>query len=195
MQLFFTARSDTYEEAVSNGMQNLYMFQSLVLLENGFREEDLKTSNFSVSEDVFFDEEKKEFVTRGYLFNQSAVLSTDYDNDLITRLFQSMSSLKSVPNVNLTFRLIYQDSLLMKEMVNEAYQDALCQANIIAGAAGVKVLGPIHIEQRPSNVSFSNSNFGIDLLKAVSNKSIDMANITPENIEVLESLVCTFEAE
>ena len=195
MQLFFTARGDTYEEAVSNGMQNLYMFQSLVLLENGFREEDLKTSNFSVSEDVFFDEEKKEFVTRGYLFNQSAVLSTDYDNDLITRLFQSMSSLKSVPNVNLTFRLIYQDSLLMKEMVNEAYQDALCQANIIAGAAAVKVLGPIHIEQRPSNVSFSNSNFGIDLLKAVSNKSIDMANITPENIEVLESLVCTFEAE
>ena len=82
MQLFFTARGDTYEEAVSNGMQNLYMFQSLVLLENGFREEDLKTSNFSVSEDVFFDEEKKEFVTRGYLFNQSAVLSTDYDNDL-----------------------------------------------------------------------------------------------------------------
>lgn len=196
MNLNFRARGATYDEAVSKGINNVSLFNSLVLLPNGLKEEDLKTRNFSVFEDRFFNQATGENEIRGYVFNQNAVLRLDYDNELINSIITSISEAEDAPEVNLSF-VFESDDKNMKPFLEEAYNDAKRKATDIAEIAGkaIKEVVSAELKNTNANLLFSNSNFGGDVLKSVNYNSMNMNYIHPEDIEIQIILSCVFEAE
>ena len=86
LNIFFTQKGETYQEAVSKGLNNIYAFNSLVLIDNGLDENKLQTKSFSVNENQSFNDNTKNWEKDGYIFNQEAILKIDYDNNLLTKI-------------------------------------------------------------------------------------------------------------
>lgn len=195
MNLFFTSRGLTYEEAVEKGLNNIYTFNSLVLLKNGLKESDLKTMGFSVNEEKVYNEETKRFETKGYIFNQNATLRTDYNNKLVSSIISSVASLDNPPELHFNFGLKKNDSL-DEQLIEEAYEDALKKATTIAQVSNTAIKSITSIELKSNNQSqLSNSSFDGSMLKMANNSNINTSHIHPEDIEIERFLACVFEAE
>ena len=54
---------------------------NMLLLQNGFTTDDMKTRNFVVKEDKKYNEMTRTYIFDGFSFNQSATLKFDYDKD------------------------------------------------------------------------------------------------------------------
>ncbi len=194
VNLYFTRRAETYEEAVNKGFNDIYTFNTLVLLENGLKDEDLKSLGFSVSEEKIYNEETKKNEVVGYVFSENAKLTLDYDNELLTNILKAITTNNISVEFNLNFG-IKDESSCEKELINKAYLDALDKANVIANAARSKVEGCLSIEAQELGRSFlSNTAFDKSLLK-INNSAFDTNIIHPEDITVEKVLTAIFEAE
>ena len=105
LNIFFTQKGETYQEAVSKGLNNIYAFNSLVLIDNGLDENKLQTKNFSVNESQSFNDVTKNWEKDGYIFNQEAILKIDNDNKLLTKIIKSISMLENSPSLTVSYGL------------------------------------------------------------------------------------------
>lgn len=63
LNISFNTKGQSYEEALSAGVNNVQKFVNELLLQNGFTTDDMKTRNFVVKEDKKYNE-----MTRTYIF-------------------------------------------------------------------------------------------------------------------------------
>ena len=189
MNVFFTAKGNTYNEAIQNGINSVYAFNSAVLLNNGFIENDLKTRNFSVVEDKVYNETTRQFEVRGFIFNQDATLRTDYTEDLLSSLVNSISTLDSSTNVTFNFGL-KDEEVARRSLYEKSYDDALLKAETLAKVTGQRLGNILSIDSRGANYNiFSSTNFDNRILTSLSNASVGLNFIHPEDIEISESIL------
>ena len=62
LNISFNTKGQSYEEALSAGVNNVQKFVNELLLQNGFTTDDMKTRNFVVKEDKKYNE-----MTRTYI--------------------------------------------------------------------------------------------------------------------------------
>ena len=189
MNVFFTAKGNTYNEAIQNGINSVYAFNSAVLLNNGFIENDLKTRNFSVVEDKVYNETTRQFEVRGFIFNQDATLRTDYTEDLLSNLVNSISTLDSSTNVTFNFGL-KDEEVARRSLYEKSYDDALLKAETLAKVTGQRLGNILSIDSRGANYNiFSSTNIDNRMLTSLSNASVGLNFIHPEDIEISESIL------
>lgn len=193
LNIFFTQKGKTYQEAVSKGLNNIYAFNSLVLIDNGLDENKLQTKNFSVNESQSFNDVTKNWEKDGYIFNQEAILKIDNDNKLLTKIIKSISMLENSPSLTVSYGLKDDNNKILNLLIKEAYADAVSKANMIAKTTNSHITNTISVELQPINsalrTNFTNSNIEFSKLS-----DMDTSMITPEDIEVEINLLCIFEA-
>ena len=193
LNIFFTQKGETYQEAVSKGLNNIYAFNSLVLIDNGLDENKLQTKNFSVNESQSFNDVTKNWEKDGYIFNQGAILKIDNDNKLLTKIIKSISMLENSPSLTVSYGLKDDNNKILNLLIKEAYADAVSKANMIAKTTNGHITNTISVELQPINsvlrTNFTNSNIEFSKLS-----DMDTSMITPEDIEVEINLLCIFEA-
>jgi len=189
MNVFFTVKGNTYNEAIQNGINSVYAFNSAVLLNNGFIENDLKTRSFSVVEDKVYNETTRQFEVRGFIFNQDATLRTDYTEDLLSSLVNSISTLDSSTNVTFNFGL-KDEEVARRSLYEKSYDDALQKAETLAKVTGQRLGNILSIDSRGANYNiFSSTSFDNRMLTSLSNANVGLSFIHPEDIEISESIL------
>lgn len=197
IHLLFQNRSKDYETVLNEGNKSIDDFVNQVLNGLGFTKNDLKIRNINVKEEKEYNNITKSYDLVGYLFEGDALLKFPYDKDLIALFLILMAKLENPPQFNLEFGLINEEKY-KKELIEEAYQDALTQASIIANSANKKITDTLKVSFQPLDEPFvSSTDFtSKNILYANENNVNDFVNyLNPINIEVEEVLYGLFLAE
>lgn len=200
LNIHFYVKGSTYEEVLTKGVNNVMNFVNVILLNNGFTKDDLKTRSYFISEEKRFDEITRKYYPDGFSFNQNATLKFDYDKEKIAKIMDELSRLENAPNVNINFG-IKDAKECKRRILAKAYDDAKMQAEAIALAAGKNLVGCAKVDFKPFTTNyFSESSFdGNVRYKAkamgVNNQESLMTTFTPQDIELSETLYCLWIAE
>lgn len=182
------ARGNTYDEALKNGSAAVDNLINAVLIPNGFKDEDLETSNFSITQNIKYNNENKLYENDGYLYNQNAVLRFDYDNEILSNIAVSISSMnKESIDFFFSFGLKNQD-MIQNSLICKAFKDGKAKAEVIASCAE-KVLG--ECMKVDLNTMFPAAFLRTSFDTMASSTSL---NINPKNVEVEVNLNMTWKA-
>ncbi len=179
---------------MSKGLNNIYAFNSLALIDNGLDENKLQTKSFSVNENQSFNDNTKNWEKDGYIFNQEAILKIDYDNNLLTKIIKSISMLENSPNLTISYGLKNDNNKILDLLINDAYIDAFNKASIIAKTSNSHIVNIVSVELQPINSILQITNFNSGGIEISQLSNFDTTVITPEDIEVEINLLCVFEA-
>ncbi len=179
---------------MSKGLNNIYAFNSLALIDNGLDENKLQTKSFSVNENQSFNDNTKNWEKDGYIFNQEAILKIDYDNNLLTKIIKSISMLENSPNLTISYGLKNDNNKILDLLINDAYADAFNKASIIAKTSNSHIVNTVSVELQPINSILQRTNFNSGGIEISQLSNFDTTVITPEDIEVEINLLCVFEA-
>ena len=195
----FNVKGNSYEEVLSQGVNNVDLFIKNILLLNGFKMEDLKTRSFVVREDYIYNEITRKNDFNGYIFNQSATLKFDYDKNRMATLMERISKMSNAPKYQLSFG-IKNEKECKRTILSKAYQDAKLQAEAIASAAGKTLKDCVKVDFKPFTTTIvSESYLDSDMAYAKSARFGAAPTIintfTPEDIKLTETLYCLWIAE
>lgn len=182
------ARGNTYDEALRNGSSTVDNLINTVLIPNGFKDEDLETSDFSITQNVKYNSEENTYENDGYLYSQNATLRFDYDNEILSNIAVSISSMnKESIDFFFSFGLKNQD-MIQNSLICKAFRDGKAKAEVIANCAE-KVLGDC--VKAELNTMFPTA----FLRTSFDTMSPSVAlNINPKNVEVEVNLNMTWKA-
>ena len=206
IKLDFYTRADSYERALENGTKNVENFIDDVLEKMNFNKEIMKTRSFRVYEEKQYDYDRKEYIKLGYAYTQQANIKFDYSMNIIAEFMDMVSKLKNPPKYHLSFNV--KDIKECKdEVLTEAYNKAKEKAETIAKAAGKELKECVKTDFRPfgesvisrsslnsqdmymeKEQSFGASNF--DMAKKTGVQDTIQTILTPEDIEITETLYC-----
>ena len=106
------------------------------LIKKGIAEELIRTTNFSISENMIYDGGKR--VQRGFKGSVNVMLSANYSPQLIHKVLESLSSFKLNYRINFKMSEEQKKRLTKIAMVN-AVEDAKQKAGILAEAANIEL--------------------------------------------------------
>ena len=197
INLVFQSRSRDYQTALTKGNKSIDEFVNEVLIKLGFNKNDLKIRNLIVREERKYNNQTGNNELVGYLFESDALLEFPYDKALITLFLNSISKLTNPPHFTLNFGLKNEEQH-KDELLQNAYQDALNKAEVIAKSANKKVKEPLKVSFEPLNQPFiSSSEFDSRNILYSNETNIDnfVNYLNPMDIEVEVTLYALFLAE
>ena len=100
----FNAKEKTYEQVLQQGTAGVEKYLNL-LLNLGFKKADFKTRSFRVSENREYDNVKRIYVSKGYVFSQSARIKFDYDMEKLSQLMEKTSAFDDAPAYRIDFAI------------------------------------------------------------------------------------------
>lgn len=157
----------------------------------GFDKKDIQTSNFTINAKYEGVNDnagnyKNEFV--GYEARQNIVLEFPLDMALLGETIGAITRSVAKPNIIIRFTIKDKQSL-MKDLLENAVEDAINKANILASASGVK-LGEVQTIEynNQDNKIFSDTQL---MPKAI--YSMENINIVPKDIELVEYVIMSIE--
>ena len=115
----------------------------------------------------------------------------------MTKMVEVLSKLKNAPRINVRYGLKDKKSAEM-ELLSDAYKNAKRQADLLAQAAGLKVVkcAKTSINEIDGSYYSRTCYDGAKYCKASSSASENMAQTyTPEDILVEQEIYCVFIAE
>ena len=195
----FKTVDSTYEKALELGVKNVETYIEL-LLSLGFKKEDFKTRSFRVAEEKHYDESTRTYVFDGYAYTQNAKLKFDYDMKKLSTLMELTSKEKNPPIYRINFN-IKDDKSIEEEMLSLAYKNAEFQAQAIAKASGVKIVGCKKISFEPFTPdSYSPSIYNDSIMSkskccSASTRESIMNVFVPEDVVLDKTIFCQFIAE
>lgn len=200
--LRFNYNERTYNSALEGGANMVFEYVEKILKPNGFTEMDMKTNRFVVRQKTKYNDKTKNYDFDGYTYNQEASIEFDYDKAKVTKLMEEISELKNPPSYDIDFT-VSDIKACKQDVLTMAYKDAEEQANIIALAAGKKLVRCVKVDFKPFTTSYISEGFMAEremcLSKACSTKGSAAATInavfTPEDVVVNETLYCLWLAE
>lgn len=143
----FNLKEKTYEKVLQLGTNVVEKYLSL-LLSFGFKKEDFKTRSFRVSENREYDNIKRTYVSKGYVFNQSAKIKFDYDIKKLSQLMEKTSAFDDAPAYRIDFA-IKDEKCAEEELLKLAFKDAEMQAKFIASASGKELKDCVKVSFEP----------------------------------------------
>lgn len=184
-----------YEEALAKGEESVLEFLK-AMQEFGFEFEEFKTVGYQIKDEILRKNDKYEKV--GVRYARSLNLEIDYDMKKMSKMIETASKLKDAPKINVGYSLKDTKTAEM-ELFADAYQNAKRQAEIIANAAGLKVVkcAKTSIEEE-NNRYYSRSCYDGEMMcrKGSSSASEIMSQTyTPQDIVVKQQIFCVFIAE
>lgn len=193
----FNAKEKTYEQVLQQGTSGVEKYLNL-LLSLGFKKEDFKTRSFRVSENREYDNMKRIYVSKGFVFNQSARIKFDYDMEKLAQLMEKTSAFDDAPTYRIDFA-IKDEKSAEEELLKLAYKDAEMQAKFIASASGKELKDCVKVSFEPFDEKLtSESRLGSNEMmycakasaRAVS-ESIQTVFV-PEDVVVEKEIYCLF---
>lgn len=182
-----------YEEALVKGEESVLEFLN-EMKAFGFEFQDFKTVNYIIKDET----EYKNNVYRkiGTKYSRDLKLKFDYDMKKMSEMVEVASKLKNAPRINVRYGL--KDSKTAEiQLFTDAYQNARKQADIIANAAGLKVVRCAKTSmEKESNNYYSRTNYAsCEMLSKCSASEIMEQTYTPQDIVVDQEIFCVFIAE
>lgn len=205
LNITFTTKTESYDEALAKGTENVKRVLEEVLIPNGFSANDLKTRNFVVKKETKYNERSREYEFVGYSFNQYGSLKFDYSKEKLSKLMYELAQVKNPPMYYFNFGIKDKDSS-RNEVLKVAFDDAKEQANGIAQAAGKTLKQCVKVDFQPFDQGYI-SKSGIDgAFGNVLERRVETAyssdvrenissTFTPEDVEIEETLYCLWIAE
>lgn len=189
-----------YEEAVNMANQKLAQLQKGIV-EVGFLEEDLKTTNYNVR--TQYENERTENgeyqrVFKGYVCTHSVKLAFDFDSKRLNQALCTIASVSATPDLSIQFTL--KDSSSIQEMVLEqAVTNATQKAQLLCKSANVG-LGELKKMEYdlPNNAFVSNTHLSIDptcMKRVAVSQSVAVVSVIPDVIEVSDSVTMEWEID
>lgn len=194
LNINFCVKENTYEDVLIKGTNNVKIFIDEVLINNGFKNNDLKTRSFIIKEEKKYDNISNNYIFDGFSYNQEASLKFNYDKELLSKLMVDISKLESAPKYKINFGLINEKDI-RKNVLTLSYNDALEKATILANASHKNILRCIKIDYKNDVKYFSQSNLDSEFMYARETANTINEIFTPEDILVSEEIICHFIAE
>lgn len=182
-----------YEEALVKGEERVLEFLN-EMKAFGFEFKDFKTVNYTIKDET----EYKNNVYRkiGTKYSRDLRLKFDYDIKKISEIVEVTSKLKKAPRINVRYGLKDSKTAEM-QLFTDAYQNAKEQADIIANAAGLKVVrcAKTSMEKENNNYYSGTRYDNCEMLSKSSASEIMEQTFTPQDIVVEQEIFCVFIAE
>lgn len=194
LNINFYVKENTYEDVLIKGTNNVKIFIDEVLINNGFKNDDLKTRSFIIKEEKKYDNISNNYIFDGFSYNQEASLKFNYDKELLSKLMVDISKLESAPKYKINFGLINEKDI-RKNVLTLSYNDALEKATVLANASHKNILKCIKIDYKNDVKYFSQSNLDSEFMYARETANTINEIFTPEDILVSEEIICHFIAE
>lgn len=182
-----------YEDALVKGEESVLEFLKKMQT-FGFGLEDFKTVNYQIRDEILFKKDKREKV--GVRYTRGLNLKFDYDIKRMSEIIETSSKLKNAPQIKIGYR--YKDTKTAEmELFADAYQNAKNQADIIANAAGLKVVrcARTNIENENNDYYRRSCYEGVMTKECASACDIMAQTYTPQDIVVTQQIFCVFVAE
>lgn len=196
LNINFNTKGQSYEEALSAGINNVQKFVNELLLQNGFTTDDMKTRNFVVKENKKYNETTRTYIFDGFSFNQSATLKFDYTKERMAKIIETLSKLDNAPSCQINFG-IKDAKECKRKILAKAYKEAELQAQTIAETAGKSLKQCVKVDFKPFTTDYvSQSAIDSDMMYAkdtgfgASATSSIINTFTPVDIELSETLYC-----
>lgn len=194
LNINFFVKENTYEEVLIKGTNSVKVFIEEILINNGFKADDLKTKSFVIKEEKKYDNISNNYIFDGFSYNQEASLKFNYDKNLLTKLMVEISKLESAPPYKINFGLINEKDI-RKNVLTLSYNDALEKATVLANASHKNILKCTKIDYNNDAKYFSGSSLDSELMYTRGSANTINEIFTPEDILVSEDIVCHFIAE
>lgn len=139
LNLSLSERASEYETAV-DGLNQRTQRLVQVLLQHGFKEEEVKTTGFNAQPYYEYQNGKRQ--QRGFSASQNLEVIFAYDQERLVAIVKSVSKADVEPNLSLGFQL--SDDLtvsLKKELLKKAMADAKSVGSILATTQGMDLDG------------------------------------------------------
>lgn len=183
-------------EVVSSlGKKSNYYLE--LLQELGFKEEEIKTTNFSISKNRVYV--KRQYVDSGYIASQSIKLEFTYDKKVLTKILNRFS--KSKEQIDFSFNFKLSEELKKKvqlQIIENAIEDAKIKSKTIANSAELNLVKIKKIAYGHGTSSVNNmmkftreSNYAADL----SNSDGATYNFTPNDIVMSDNVTVIWFVE
>lgn len=199
LNISFNIKGQSYEEALTAGVNNVQKFVNELLLQNGFTTNDMKTRSFVVKEDKKYDEMTRTYIFDGFSFNQNATLKFDYDKERMAKIIEAFSKLDNAPSCQINFG-VKDAKECKRKIIAKAYKEAELQAQAVALAAGKSLKQCVKVDFKPFTTEyFSQSNLDTNMMYANDTRfgaaPAIINTFTPEDIELSETLYCLWITE
>lgn len=183
-----------YEEALAKGEESVLAFLN-EMRAFGFELKDFKTVSYQIRDEIIYKDGFNKKI--GVRYSRNLNLKFDYDIKKMAEMIETASKLKNAPKINVRYCLKDTKTAEM-QLFTDAYQNAKKQADIIANAAGLKVVRCAKTSINAEDNSYCSATFaGTDkMMKCSSTTSEVMTKTyTPQDIIVEQQLFCVFIAE
>jgi len=120
----------------SNAMTSTLDNLQSALQKKGIDKESIRTSNYSIMENMVYEEGKR--IQRGYKGNVNVMISADYSHAFVQNVLESVSNLKLNYSINFSMSEKQKEELTKIVLVN-AVKDAKLKALILSKAAEVQL--------------------------------------------------------
>ena len=195
----FQTLENSYEKSLKNGVKEVENYINL-LINLGFKKEDLKTQSFNIHENTIYNSRIQKWEPDGmWDYQQRATIEFNDDLKLLSRIMEETSNLTTYLNYKIYFS-VKNKKRVDKELLKLAYEHAEFQAKSIAEAANKKTsLKCTKITYEPfervytSRTMFEKNSFYKE--KKSSFESGMERVFVPEDIRLSKTIYCSFEAE
>lgn len=192
-------RDEDYNKCINVGIDKvLNLINKFV--ERGYDKTTFETLNYSIREERIQDKLSQEIKQIGFVFHQSLILKLDYNSSNITNLFESIKELEGCSRFHFSFRLDNAEQV-RKDLIKDAYLDAMSKAQQIANVANTKIVKCERISYDTNNFDLiSPTHFNSQELCRSFNMQKGLENnfeiiFNPQNIIVELFLDCHFIAD
>ncbi len=184
-----------YGEALRRSAEETQALRQL-LADFGFREEDLKTLDFSVDTEYESVQENGVYRQRfaGYRYRHGMKLDFPSDNDLLGRLLYALSRCELQPEFSLSYTASDPEKA-KNELLALAVLDAAEKARLLSRAAGVDLLALQSIDYSQAELSFETRPVSRLMLAdgaAPKAARFDL-NIQPDDISLSDTVTALWE--
>ena len=184
-----------YGEALRRSAEETQALRHL-LAGFGFREEDLKTLDFSVDTEYESIQEQGVYRQRlaGYRYRHSMKLDFPSDNDLLGRLLYALSRCELQPEFSLSYT-VSDPEKAKNELLALAVRDAAEKARVLSRAAEVELLALQSIDYSKAELSFETRPMNRLMLAdcaAPKAARFDL-NIQPDDISLSDTVTMVWE--
>lgn len=190
----FETKDSSYEKALEKGVSNVNEYCK-VLYDLGFKNGELKTRSFRVSENRRYDNDKKIYVNEGFIYTQDATLKFDYDMDKLSELMEVTSKSKTAPRYIINFN-VKDNKEAQEDILALAYNDAKSQAEAIAKASGNELKECLKISFEPFDTkTYSPTMYEGEMMRKGSIGSVReniINTFVPEDITLSATIYCHF---
>ena len=198
LRLDLNGKEKDYAKTLERSSKDTEVLRSL-FEDLGFAKEDLKTTGFS-ADPVYEGYEDKQGRWRqrfaGYEFHHRLKLDFPFDNDRLGKILAKLAKAKVDPEFSLGYT-VKDPEAAKNQLLAAAVKDAAAKAEVLAEAAGVKLLGiqtmdysiaRVEMEVMPARKLMATN----DMAMGAMEESMDL-DIQPEDITASDTVTITWE--